>query len=420
MTNGYENTNYNYQLATVEKISHYCQKCRAANEPGISNCWRCGTRLMLVVFPPSMRHDESLVPSYYEDHLLERVSLLELRLSQMMEQLAMAYDFIKREAKSFEKDHVLLQSFFETVQKLNPDLSEALSRHTLELLDEKRERLLVEDRQERALREILSHHHSPNAELFAHLINEGIKLLNRAEEKQAFRTLERAVLLSPKNVPLLAFVAEKLFRADMFDSAKKNLETAFELAPQNAKILLLLGVVCADKAETENARKLLSILINDPNKVFLVNYVWGILAAFEANWTESVAAFKQALKSLDAPEVYYLIGCAYFQLQNYKSALRYFQKAISANIKFADACFMQSVVYKLLGDEGSAKTSLTAALESKEAGAQCLEFLKGNKTPDFETALPFTHFKKREKHLLFNGSLRLTKFFRERIFNSID
>jgi len=375
---------------------------------------------MLVVFPPSMRHDESLVPSYYEDHLLERVSLLELRLSQMMEQLAMAYDFIKREAKSFEKDHVLLQSFFETVQKLNPDLSEALSRHTLELLDEKREKLLVEDRQERVLREILSHHHSPNAELFAHLINESIKLLGQAEEKQAFRTLERAVLLSPKNVPLLAFVAEKLFRADKFDSAKKNLETAFELAPQNAKILLLLGVVCADKAETENARKLLSILINDSNKVFLVNYIWGMLAAFEDNWTESIAAFKQALKSLDAPEVYYLIGCAYFQLQNYKSALRYFQKAISANAKFADAWFMQSVVYKLIGDEESAKTSLKAALESKETGAQCLEFLKGNKLPEFETALPFVHFSKKEKHLLFSGSLRLTKFFREQIFKSID
>jgi hypothetical protein len=105
-------------LTVVEKISHYCQKCRAANEPNIANCWRCGTRLMLVVFPPSMRHDEGIVPSYYEDHLLERVSILELRLAQVTEQLAMACDFIRREAKSFEKDHALLQSFFETIQKL--------------------------------------------------------------------------------------------------------------------------------------------------------------------------------------------------------------------------------------------------------------------------------------------------------------
>ncbi len=375
---------------------------------------------MLVVFPPSMRHEEGIVPSYYEDHLLERVSLLELRLAQVMEQLAMAYDFIRRETQSFEKDHALLQSFFEAIQKLNPDLSEALSRNTLELLDEKRQQLVADNKQEQILREIFSHHTHSNIELFTHLVNEAVKLLDKGEEKQAFRTLERAALLSPQNIPLLVFVAEKLFRADKFDPAKKNLETAFELAPQNAKVLLLLGVICADEAETENARKLLSVLINDPNKAFCVNYVWGMLAAFEENWTESLAAFKQALKSLEMPEMHYLIGCAYFQLQNYKTALHYFQKTVSLDTKFADAWFMQSVVYKLLNNEEGAKNAIARAFNSKEAGAQCLEFIKRDKLPDFETALPFLHFRKKEKHLLFKGSLRLTKFFCEQVFRSIE
>ena len=404
----------------MEKISHYCQKCRAANEPGIANCWRCGTRLMLVVFPPAMRHDEAIVPSYYEDHLLERVSLLELRLAQLMEQLTMAYDFIRRQAKSFEKDHLLLQSFFETIQKINPDLSEALSQNTLELLDEKREKSDSEDKQEQVLREILSHHSGANGELFAHLVVEGVRLLHKDEEKQAFYTLERAKLLSPRNVPLIVFIAEKLFRADKFDAARKNLETVFELAPQNARALLLLGTICADEAKTENARKLLSILINDPTKVFCVNYVWGILAAFEENWTESLAAFKQALNDLKTPEIHYLIGCVYFELKNYKAALRYFQNAVSADEKFADAWFMKGAAYKLIKNEKSAESAFAADFESKEAGAQCLEFLKGNEMPNIETALPFAHFKKKEKHLLFRGSLRLTKFFREQIFKAIN
>jgi tetratricopeptide (TPR) repeat protein len=375
---------------------------------------------MLVVFPPSMRQDDSIVPSYYEDHLLERVSLLELRLAQVTEQLAMAYDFIRREAKSFEKDHILLQSFFEAIQKVNPDLSETLSKQTLELMDEKREQKSDENKQERILREILSHHTSPNIELFAHLFKESIKLFQKGEEKQAFHMLERAALLSQKNVPLLLFFAEKLFRADRFDAAKKNLKTAFEIAPQNARVLLLLGVVSADEAEAENVRKLLSILINDPKKAFCVNYVWGILAAVEENWTESIAAFKQALNCFESAETVYLIGCSYFHLRNYKTALRYFQKAVSLDIKFADAWFMQSVVYKSLEMEESAENALAAAFESKEPGAQCLEFQKKNELPDLKTALPFAHFKKKEKHLLFGGSLRLTKFFREQVYQSID
>lgn len=375
---------------------------------------------MLVVFPPSMRHDEAVVPSYYEDHLLERVSLLELRLAQVMEQLAMACDFIRREAKSFEKDHALLQSFFEALQKLNPDLSEALSQNTLELLDEKKEQLFEDNKQERILREILANHAYPNVESFAHLIREALKLSRLGEEKQMFHTLERAALLSPKNVPLLVFIAEELFRADKFDLAGKKLETAFEFAPQNTKLLLFLGVIFADEAKPEKARKLLSVLINDPKKEFCINYVWGILAAFEENWSESLAAFKQALKNLEASEIHYLIGCVNFQLQNYKAALHWLEKAVSEDQKFADAWFMQSVVYKLLNDEEEAKSALTNAFESKEAGAQCLEFLKGNKLSIIETALPFVHFKKKEKHLLFKGSLRITKLFREEIFKSVE
>jgi hypothetical protein len=87
------------------KISCYCQNCRAANDVGETICRNCGTRLMLVVFPQSLKYDTNYVPSFYEDHILERVSLLELRLSQITEQLAMALEFISREARSFQKDH---------------------------------------------------------------------------------------------------------------------------------------------------------------------------------------------------------------------------------------------------------------------------------------------------------------------------
>lgn len=402
------------------KIACYCQNCRAANVVGETNCRQCGTRLLLVVFPQSLKYDTNYVPSFYEDHLLERVSLLELRLAQVTEQLAMAYEFISREAKSFQRDHALLQSFFETLQTVNPDLSERLSQNTLELFDDKKKTLAVKNKREQIFNEILQAHDNKQTELFLHLVKEGLKLLAANEEKQAFRNLERAVLLSPKNVPLLTFIAENLFRADKFEAAKTNLETAFELEPQNEEILMLLGSICADEAETEKARKLLSVLINHPNKNFCVNYVWGMLAAFEMNWTESLAAFKQAADKFQSPEIFYLIGCVYFQIGKLKNALEFFQKAISADIKFADAWFMQSVIYTLLKNEESAKNTRAAALESKEAGAQCLAFLKEKKPTIPEIALPFQHFRKTKNHLLTKGSLRLANFFREQIFKSIE
>jgi len=417
-----------YQLSTirypliliiVEKIACYCQNCRAANKLGESKCRSCGTRLLLVVFPQSLKFDTNHIPSYYEDHLLERVTLLELRLAQVTEQLAMAYEFIKREAKSFQHDRTLLKSFFENLEKTNPELSEVLSRQTAQLSTKKKGKLAFENKQEEILQEILTFHGSQQAELFTHFVKEGFNLLRQNEEKQAFQTLERATLVSRNNVPLILFIAENLFRVDKFSEAKKNLENLFELDAQNEKVLLLLGAIYADEAQTEKARKLLSVLMNNPKTGGLVDFIWGMLAAFEGNWAESLAAFKQCLQNAEPPEIFYLIGCVYFQLKDYKNALLYLQKAISSDVKFADAWFMKSVIYKLSNDEESASASMKSALESKEAGAQCLEFLKRQKEPDFENALPFLHFN-RTKNLLTKGSLRLSKFFREQIFTALD
>ncbi len=375
---------------------------------------------MLIVFPPSVRHDDGIIPSYYEDHLLERVSLLELRLAHLTEQVAMVYEYISRESKIFQKDHTLLQSFFETIHKVNPDLSNLISKNTLEIFDEKKEKLFAEDRSEQILAEILAGYDHKQTDLLTHLFKEGVKLLEQNEDKQAFLTLERAVLLSPENIPLLVFIAGKLFRADKFPEARKHLEKAFEHAPHNEKVLLLLGTIYADAAESEKARRLLSVLVNIPEKSSCINYIWGMLAAYEKNWTESLAAFKQSAGGGEIPELQYLIGCAYFQLQNHQAALVHLQKATSSDIKYADAWFMQSVIYKIFDDEQSAKNTRQSAFEAKEAGAQCLEFLKGKQLPDFETALPFLHFNNEKNHLLTKGSLRLNKFFREQIFKFVD
>jgi Tfp pilus assembly protein PilF len=403
----------------VEKISCYCQNCRTANKLGETQCRSCGTRLLLVVFPQSLKFDTNHVPSYYEDHLLERVTLLELRLAQVTEQLAMTYEFIKREAKLFQKDRTLLSAFFESLEKTNPELSEILSREAAQISAGKKGKLAIENKREEVLQEILVFHGKKKAELFTHLVKEGFRLLEANEEKQAFQTLERAVLISRNNVPLNLFVAENLFRVDKFAEAKKYLESLFEIDGQNEKVLLLLGAIYADETQLEKARKLLSVLVENPQTGSLVNYIWAMLAAFEENWTESLAAFKQCLQNAETPEAYYLIGCGYFQLKDYKNALHYLQKASFLDDKFADAWFMQSVIYKILNDNENASVSIQSALESKEAGALCLEFLKRQREPNLEIALPFLHFPK-TNNILTKGALRLNKFFRKQILKSLD
>ena len=103
-----------------------------------------------------MNSDCSLMPvvAYLADHKAETLN----RVVKVTEQLAMALEFISREAKSFQRDHTLLQSFFETLEKVNPDLSEIMSRNTLELLNEKKEMLTARSEHEKLLHEIFAAH----------------------------------------------------------------------------------------------------------------------------------------------------------------------------------------------------------------------------------------------------------------------
>lgn len=381
------------------------------------NCWRCGTTLMLVVYPPAIQHEEMIIPTYYEDHLLERVSLLELRLSQMTEKLSLALELMLKQSNAIHSDQALVKSILEILEsngiteKNKSDKSSVVTKHELEVINSPSGKL------DRKLDEIIAFHHTPNHELFIHLVKEGAKLFEKNEEKQAFQMFERAALLSPENIPLFLFTAEKLFRAEKFSEAQKFLEKAYKIESANPSVLLLLGAIYADAGETEKSRRLLSILASNSKFETTVNYIWGIVAAFENNWNEAIAAFKTALKTNASAELEYLIACCYSQFKSPENAQKFLISAAKKDSDFADAWFLLSVLETNKKKSDEAKTK---ALKAKDSGAQCVEFLKGKKNYASETVLPFAHFKKENSRLLTKGSLRLVRFFKAQIFQALD
>src|SRR5918997_4871744 len=88
----------------------YCQRCLAANSLEQEFCARCGTRLMLVVEPSALRFEEEALAGDYEEHLLERVTALESRLTRTAEQLAQAVELMARNARTSYQDHLLIET----------------------------------------------------------------------------------------------------------------------------------------------------------------------------------------------------------------------------------------------------------------------------------------------------------------------
>lgn len=97
-------------------ISHYCQKCRAANALGQEFCQRCGTRLMIVVEPPSVRVDIPLTTPH-EEHLLERLTMLENTLARLAERLEQGLKLLLRQSETAYNNHALVKSLIEMLNE---------------------------------------------------------------------------------------------------------------------------------------------------------------------------------------------------------------------------------------------------------------------------------------------------------------
>src|SRR6266550_1777139 len=97
-------------------ISHFCQKCCAANPLGQEFCLRCGTRLMIVVQPASMRVDPTETTPH-EEHLLERLTILENTLARLAERLEQGLKLLLRQSETAYTNHALVKSLIEVLNE---------------------------------------------------------------------------------------------------------------------------------------------------------------------------------------------------------------------------------------------------------------------------------------------------------------
>jgi hypothetical protein len=97
-------------------VVHFCQKCRAANSLGQEFCLRCGTKLMLVVQPPSARVGQfETTPN--EEHLLERLTILENTMVRLAERLEQGLNLLLRQSETAYTNHALVKSLVEILNE---------------------------------------------------------------------------------------------------------------------------------------------------------------------------------------------------------------------------------------------------------------------------------------------------------------
>ncbi|MBD0371219.1 MAG: tetratricopeptide repeat protein [Pyrinomonadaceae bacterium] len=351
----------------MQSVNYYCQKCLAANPFGQELCTRCGTRLMLIVEPPTGRFESDVMSAGPEEHLLERVSALENRLMRITDRLEQSLNLLLRQARNSYFDHALLESLIALLSEAG-----AVDREKLEgLWHERCQRDSVErdeiERRERVRAEIVADYRGPQTEDFAQDIAEGMELLTEGLTEQALQTLERASTLAPQNISLLAFIGEYFFRAGRMAPARSYLQRAFDLAPGDDRVCLLLGLALGDEGEAESAKMLLSDAVRRNDSSFAAHYGLGRIFAAEERWRDALQEFKRALAVRSSPEAHYVVGCCYYQLGHDRMASRHLRKAIGMDSGYAAAFYVLGLVLLRTGQRVEARSCFQAAREKSSS-----------------------------------------------------
>jgi len=173
-------------------ISHYCQKCLAANPLGQEFCARCGTRLMIVVEPSSARFEAAPASLSTDEHLLERISAAETRVARLAERLEKSLDLLLRYAQNAYFDRSLIRALVSLLTEDGVVDTERLER----MWSERCQRDTVEQeenvqRDELRLR-ILASGRVSDPQAFEDLVNEGFVLIEDKQLPQGMTPLQRA------------------------------------------------------------------------------------------------------------------------------------------------------------------------------------------------------------------------------------
>ncbi|HYG12289.1 MAG TPA: tetratricopeptide repeat protein [Pyrinomonadaceae bacterium] len=346
-----------------------CQRCRAANPLGEELCGRCGTRLMLIVEPSTLRfEEEATADGQHAEQLMERVSLLENNLLRFAERLEKGFGLLLKQSQIALSDHTLLENLIDLlVEAGKVDRQKLDGLYRAALAGEKTPGRELSD-VEFLRASIVEDYQGEEKEVFAEFVGRGLELLGEGKTGRAKRELERAAALAPAQATLNFILGLQFFREGKFALARAYLQRAHEAQPDSTQIYLLLGIACGDEGEVEQARKLLHDSIEARGSSYAAHYALGRFDAEEDNWAGALAHFKQALAARPCAEAHYVLGLASARLGRLRTALRHAAKAVETDENYGAAFQLLGFVQAQLGEAGAAKKAFATARALSAAG----------------------------------------------------
>jgi tetratricopeptide (TPR) repeat protein len=361
---------------------------------------------------------ESILKPTLEEHLLERISVLESSLQRAHEQMEVLLDLLHRQATSNLYDHAMLDALIQHLSERGGLEEDQLEQLWRKRVAEHYQESDQAEQMERRVEQILSEFKGENFDLFARLLDAGADLFLEGNNKRGIHYFEKALVLDPTNASLAFFIGEHFFRVNKLRLARNYLERALERQPNNYSAMLMLGVICGDDGELDVAKRYLERALKVKKNSFTAHYGLGRIFVSEGRMREAIAHLKRALTLKPTAEMHYLVGRAYLEDGRTEIAVRHLQRCIEIDPKFDPALYHLGLIYLSQDKFSLAQEHFRAAYEINPRESRYRTALRARKASRLAPLPVFGRTAVTSRKVVTSGDVRLAELVRSDLLDS--
>ncbi|MEM8962887.1 MAG: tetratricopeptide repeat protein [Acidobacteriota bacterium] len=339
-----------------------CQFCGARNPDDRNYCYRCQNRLIVVsgILDPEDLEAFDATPEEqfsFDEHLLERISLLEDSVRRVYELVRQALETLRK----LEQKSLINQTGIDTLRDLLEAKKVLRSEEWSELWESRIEyQLLAFEKRERFLAikdRTAALYGGKERAAFRGLLDEAELALLGFDLERALGSLEEAHRLDPENYELSFFLGETCFNEGEGQRALAFFERVLAVRPTHFESLIFAGVLYHERGDDTRAERLLRSAVALDPEAFLPAFCLGAVFASRGRLEEAVALLERAVAAEPLPQASYLLGSCRFEMGRLSSSISALSNAVELDPDFEDAWRLLALVYL---QRGWHKKSLTA------------------------------------------------------------
>ncbi len=327
----------------------YCQVCGARNRDDAEYCQRCGQKLM-VLSGPSAPSEEPLDAGgdeefSFDEHLLERISILEEVLKRTGETVQKVLSAMHRQEESILVHHagmLALRDLLERQELINTaewsDLWESRMDYQFLVL-EKRERFAaVKDR-------ILGLYEGSRRRVFEQLLDEAEFALAGLDLTKAMEALETAAAADRGNFELARFLGESHFQEGRLKPALLHWRRVLATRPDHVQGLVYSGVIRLQQGEEQRGQEQLERAVVLHRDAFLPHFCLGASLAGRGQLKSAVAFLERAVELDAVPQALYLLGRCRYEMGRLGPAIESLDQALRGDPSFEECHHLLGLCY---------------------------------------------------------------------------